>query len=347
MLFAIKIDAGGELVWKRRFPYAEMSSEAEWGCGTAAYSLVAIPEDGGFVIGGTLRAGYGCLEDSHPFVMRIDADGNSIWQINPAADSDYSYESAYVDLGREDRLIVRSTMLQGAEIWEFDLLGNEVKSHYFDNTVLQRIQGPILNADQGYFCLAKRNKPEAVYQNGSPAILRLNNDLEVMWIRNATYFDDGMFLYATDLSYTPDGGLVLSGGPNGTVTSGTNTTYLYSWVAKFDTLAASCGWGLGSCDSIVYEYPISNFTGVPKVSLELHPVPARDMLNLSYDIGSTESPGLFQIYDLSGRSVHAETLSQVDHSICIDLSHLHPGMYYYTLSLREQITDKGKLVVAD
>ncbi len=67
-----------------------------------------------------------------------------------------------------------------------------------------------------------------------------------------------------------------------------------------------------------------------------YPNPAKDELNFSYDLYDSNSSASITISNILGEDIYWVSLSSHENAITIDLKNFDPGIYYYSLFLKEK-----------
>ncbi|HKR04933.1 MAG TPA: T9SS type A sorting domain-containing protein [Bacteroidia bacterium] len=109
------------------------------------------------------------------------------------------------------------------------------------------------------------------------------------------------------------------------------------------TLQSACTW-----DSLSWPY-VYAFSPVParlplgSADLSIVPNPAMNDITVSYSLPQNTS-GIFEFSDMNGKNIFKRTLPALSTSQKINISSLHPGIYFYTVKDAKGNATHGKLV---
>lgn len=80
--------------------------------------------------------------------------------------------------------------------------------------------------------------------------------------------------------------------------------------------------------------------------LQIFPNPAKNVLNISYELPFTGKSADFQIYNSLGKKINNFQLPPGEDHIQRDVSELTPGTYFYFMVVDDAIKKKGKFLIA-
>ncbi len=337
-LLAVKYDSEGQELWHNKYHYEDLGLVNPGpDCNTYASTSISL-EDDSFLIGGII-GGSACTEDQDCILLKIDIHGQLFWHEVLSSTCDDSQPQLL--LNRENRLLMSSACgtYGFLRIWELNFAGHELNEKFYNDEKIIGLRSPLVELADGYMGIID------IEEFNNPAILRLDADLQIMWLKEIT-FAELPSIGGSDLKRSSDGGLIHVGGlPYISTTTGSGTTYGFTWVAKFDTLGNNCEDWEELCDSVVYELSsgideISNF----EINFSIHPIPSRGMLNLSYRLPTKSTSASIQIFDQQGREQARFALPLFAEQQQVDVSHLPIGPYLYLLNIDAEVVKQGKLI---
>jgi len=195
----IRTDAAGQVIWTKTFG----------GTGYQAAYSVLVNADGGFLFSGTACTGDGQDEVCRPLVVKLDGDGNVVWQREYGGEpgvawfADHTADGGYVLSGNgAGGAFVVKLSSSGAQVWARTIAEP------------QRVASARQKADGGYIacgtnCTGITDKHCATQQ---AVLVSLDASGRVLWTK--TFGVDG-YTIANSVIQTPDGGFVIFGGESG------------------------------------------------------------------------------------------------------------------------------------
>ena len=104
--------------------------------------------------------------------------------------------------------------------------------------------------------------------------------------------------------------------------------------------------------SVILMYNIVRTVGVDEIAktnyeLNVGPNPARNQINISYNIKGNYAQQQLEIYDLLGNLVKIQTLNNSTNTMQLNVSDLNSGIYFYRLRLDGVSTESQKLVITN
>ncbi|MBK6989137.1 MAG: T9SS type A sorting domain-containing protein [Bacteroidetes bacterium] len=80
-------------------------------------------------------------------------------------------------------------------------------------------------------------------------------------------------------------------------------------------------------------------------SIEVHPNPSRDYINLTYSIDDLQSKATFTIYSVDGKTIFETPLNPETSSLTIERNTISPGIYFCKLIVNNSLIDIKTLII--
>lgn len=332
-ILLIKLNAQGEQEWVRAY-------SAPDDCYAGAFSANAYP-NGSFLISGAVNYGDSCQEEFKRYLMKIDEDGEMIWE-REYPGSVYVAKSALL----EDESIIFSSASEASNgdadrlyIAHLDATGEPLVEKEYTIEGCGTIQSEVRVLEDGYIGIAWSIRMMNGVEKRRPLIIRFNEELDTLWTKTITYTDEYNMI-SRDLEKTADGGFIIAGFQ-------LSGAFQIGWLAKVDSLGHTCGGFVEDCDSIVYSIPdgTEHLISRDKIRFSISPNPVRDIAYLQYDLPTVLPYAWLHIYDTNGVERRSKRLMTSEISSELDLPHLKDGIYIYVLRIGDRVLLEGKLVV--
>ncbi len=81
------------------------------------------------------------------------------------------------------------------------------------------------------------------------------------------------------------------------------------------------------------------------VSFSTYPNPATENLTIDYSIESHFNKARLDVYDMLGQKVDSYKINDTKGKLELDLSHLHSGVYFYTINVNEKILQTKRVII--
>ncbi len=338
-IMVIKISATGQHQWVRKYFYNELTTNESVNCGSMAMAVVQL-DTGGFLVSGGIGLGYDCEQQRRSVVLVMAENGDLLGTAKLYAGT--NQHPSTIHKTSDNRMLVAtniSTGLYGSIFYlqELNAQGQEVAVVSYQSDNIKRLSSPILSHEQGFICIV------VVGPFNTPTILKLGETLEVESLQeiNGNVFSS---MDVADLAKSEDHGYVLCG-DNSALAPSEN---YFSWLAKFDSLGHTCGNWNQPCDSTIVNTSLASISSPfqDELALHFHPNPAAERLMLTYKLPLNMPKATIYLYDLIGREVSASQLLCEEGGLTLDVSHLPPGPYIYTLQSNLGTAKRGKILIA-
>lgn len=207
-IYVVKTDKNGDSVWSNTFG----GDFLDLGFG------VAKAADGGYVVMGLIQsfgAGSGDI-----YLVKIDENGDSLWANSYGGSSS---EEAWAMQATSDGYIIagrtRSFGAGGFDIYliKTDLSGEVVWTQVYGGTEHDNSQGVIQTSDGGYLVVGQTQSFGATASD--VYLIRTDANGDSLWTK--TYASDGED-YGQGVIQTSDGGFMVAGSTNSSVSAGSN-----------------------------------------------------------------------------------------------------------------------------
>ncbi len=302
----VHFDANGLAIWDTTFG----TNQSE-GCVSGE-----LTDDGGIIMAGRTNGS--------PYVVKVDAAGNSEWQfaypnysgygyISTAADSGYIVGCGEVISAAEAQAAILKLNSDGTLDWvkHVGFVGVEdiitTKPVVSDSNIV--VSGVSTTATSGYYTgfLAK-------------------TDIQGYMLWQRTYTLDSMHSHHVyECLATSDGGYLLGGS---TFQSTQN-----AWLVKVDSL----GCEVAGCDAVgISELNESN-------NVSVYPNPANNLITIEIGVPDFTN-STFELFSSTGQLVKSELIVN-DLVVQINVADLEPGLYFYRLSDQTDKSYQGCVLI--
>lgn len=319
--WAVKTDTMGNVIWDKKFG---------GGNGDIFYSVVQAP-DGGYYIAGASNS-YAGINNSDIYLVKIDIDGNLIWQKNIPNTSTIDVAAGMVISNNKIYLtgVAKQTIGNGL-LAITDLDGNLIRWQEFgsDNLNEEFMTKPLalINGD---IIVAGFTRTHYTNNQVWGWLFKFNQDGDSIWSR--TYYNNpNAPNYIYDLKATADGGFIMAGSANDSLGGvGAQNT----WVLKVDEF----GCEVENCQM----YDEIKEQKENAVELKIYPNPNNGNFSLEYPV--SQSSGWLYVYDINCKEVYKDYVSPFSSIKNLQLSGLTKGIYAISLVFGKE-RFLGKFVV--
>ncbi len=251
-LWVVKVDKEGNKLWQKTYG----------GTGSEIGNAIVATPDGGYLLAGTINSNNGDVANNHGsndvWVVKIDANGNKLWQKTYGGSSDdmafsiiATNDGHYLLAGSSSSLdgdvsgvhAVSGTSMPDAWLLKIDATGNKVWNKAYGSTSVETAVGVVQSADGGFVVLGGG---AADFTGGdvSPVhgwtdywVFKISAGGQLLWQKP---LGGSAADHATSIKATPDGGYILAGNTvsnDGDVTGYHPTPgwpYRDGWIVKLD-----------------------------------------------------------------------------------------------------------------
>lgn len=261
--------------------------------------------------------------DFNTFVVCIDTIGNICWDTeftsnayNPFFNKIEKKNSYLVLCGSEGEFmyggfeqkrlnILKINSNNGSIIWNKKYFGSFF-TNYLASVVINSDESITATGSAGFF------NPVVDYNNDG-IILKVNSAGDSLWMQGFGNYGQGTMEIFYDLMKTSEGGYLLCGLSNNTLT-------LHTWLVKTDSL----GNGPGKTTGVKKE------TSSEK-SIKIYPQPANDKLILELTGNNFNGPRKIKVFNCSGDLIFEEEITFSDSKAVINVSNFKDGLYLLTI----------------
>ncbi len=258
--------------------------------------------------------------DFNTFILCMDTTGNVCWNSQFTSTTYDPYfnkiekkndylilcglqgEFSYGGFEQGKLNLIKVNALNGSIVWNkkyFDAF----YTNYLPSFVINNDESIVSSGSAGFF------NPVVDYNNDG-IILKVNSSGDSLWMQSFGNYGQGTMEIFYDLTKTSDGGYLLCGLSNNTLT-------LHTWLVKTDSL----GYGPGRTTNI------ENAT-LNRYNFSFFPNPAKDYLNITLKNNQISSSGIIKIFNNIGQLVKEYIFNDsLSNSIQINISDLQNGVY--------------------
>lgn len=355
-----KVDTAGNVIWNKSF--ASGVNE------TAKY--IEQTTDGGYILCGAQNDSMGFYDI---LAVKLDGAGNYQWhQTYGRNNNEYSDMIHQISTGY---ILTADTKSYGAGgydiiLYSLDSSGTEIWSQTYGDSLQNGCQGLLITADHHYLSYGETEifpfSPFDFY------LEKIDSSGNSIW--RYTYggnYADAIFSVKEDV----DGGFICTGysnsynggGPLDLVILKVDQSGTFMWKVTYGGAGIDIGFELinsvdndgfiitGKTTTTTEEYyllkldnqglliGVTEHSGKQQ-STNLFPNPANDKVFIESKNHINQNYNLI-IYDLAGKFVKKEIITSAAETYEIDVSGLHPGIYFCSLFSEDKIIRTGKLVI--
>lgn len=99
--------------------------------------------------------------------------------------------------------------------------------------------------------------------------------------------------------------------------------------------------------NVIFKYSLDDVeeNSIVKTFSNAYPVPAKDVVNFDYNFRSNVNEAYVAIYNMMGQEVMRSEISALQGKVCLNVSDLADGVYFYSLIVNGKTEKSSKLVV--
>jgi hypothetical protein len=322
--WALKTDTLGNVIWDKKFGGIN---------GDLLYSVLQAP-DGGYYLAGASNSFAG-INNSDIYLVKLDIDGNLIWQKNIANTAKNDGATGMVISNNKIYLtgVAKQTIGNGLLVIT-DLDGNVLRWQEFGSGNLnEEFMTKPISLSNGDIVVGGFKRTQQNPNVPWGWLFKFNQDGDSIWSR--TYFNNpNAPNYIYDLKATSDGGFIMAGSTNDSL-GGIGAQN--SWVLKVDEY----GCEIENCQL----YDAVEDVAVNNIYFSASPNPFSNQTTLNYTLAENTKAELMVVEMSTGKIIkRVSVIADASQSYLLNNEGLTPGVYAIQLFINSQLINAIKVV---
>ena len=334
--YVVKLDKDYNVQWERKFGGYDNDEAND----------IIVTEDGNYLFCGYALS-YRAPQSGPAWIMKINSNGDSLWQQTPGGLGAHSFNSmdsdkngGYIFAGQEVYNPPGNANYKGY-VLKTDLAGNQSWSNIYDYSSKYDQFVRVKQLSDGNYILAGNANDTSRLRAGfspdeaacpSALLTKIAPDGKQIWQKLYRYGNDSRIQdqYMIDMCLTPDNGVLFCGymfSPN------------QSWLVKVDS--SGCADTLCLIKNSLGAWPDRN---KEVKGFRVYPNPNGGLFNLHYPFLGLEA-ACFEIYTIDGRLLSSQPLSAGRQEEQFFENHLKAGVYLWRVRSATRILAQDRLMI--